>query len=70
MANVNVTDESCEFYTCDRGCKVLDNAACYKCSFRKTHGQFVEGRAKAIARLKSLPIEQREEIRRKYGAEI
>lgn len=48
-------------------CFALTKKNCSECSFRKTEKELEEGQEKARARLKTLPIEQREHIRAKYG---
>ena len=49
-----------------RNCVALTEKRCHNCSFRKTKHQVSECRAKARARINSLPESQRVHITLKY----
>lgn len=57
--------ERCVF---ERGkkCSALVSRDCAKCTMRKTHEELIEGREKAMERIKNLPQDQYDAIMKKY----
>lgn len=57
----------CAFRVNERRCSALIKKVCFHCPFQKTKEELEEGRAKAEARIKSLPGKVQREIHDKYS---
>lgn len=61
-----VLDEQCAFDAGKRVCYALNVKKCEGCRFYKTRDEFIEGRERAAARIKTFPNDYQAYIKSKY----